>query len=241
MNRNQLKIIACASMLIDHIGYILFHGVTILRLIGRIAMPLFAFFIGEGCLYTKDRKKYFLRVFLLGVLCQAVYIIEGLISNSGDGALFNILLTFSVAIILCSMFLKVKTALKEGDKKEKRKAFALLALTVIAVFAVSLFCDNSYSLTGIKFEFDYGIWGMCLPLFAAVTTDKVKKLLSFSAALLVAAVNFYESINFILWALVPIILLLFYNGKGGKANLKYFFYAFYPVHLAALYLIDMLV
>ena len=27
---------------------------------GRIAMPLFAFFIGEGCRYTKNRKKYFL-------------------------------------------------------------------------------------------------------------------------------------------------------------------------------------
>lgn len=53
MNRNQLKIIACISMLIDHIGYVLFPDVTVLRLIGRIAMPIFAFFIGEGCLYTK--------------------------------------------------------------------------------------------------------------------------------------------------------------------------------------------
>ena len=83
MNRNHLKLIACAAMLLDHMGLLLFPGVLALRMIGRVAMPLFAFFIGEGCRYTKNRKKYFLSVFLLGVGCQLIYIVDALIETGG--------------------------------------------------------------------------------------------------------------------------------------------------------------
>ncbi len=240
MTRNQLKIIACISMLIDHIGYILFPQVTLLRYIGRIAMPIFAFFIGEGCLYTKNRMKYFLRVFLLGVLCQSVYIIESLITHSGKGTYLNILLTFSVSIILCSAFIFMKESFEKDIKGEKAKGVVLFAFTLIAVFALAIFCEGSKNTAGIEITFDYGLGGICLPLFAAVSKDRKKKLLSFGVALIIFVFTFYESIYFRLWALIPLVLLMYYNGKGGKANLKYFFYAFYPVHLAMLYAIDII-
>lgn len=35
-------------------------------------------------------------------------------------------------------------------------------------------------------------------------------------------------------ALLSLPLLLLYSGKRGKVNLKYFFYIFYPLHLAVL-------
>lgn len=240
MTRNQLKIIACVSMLVDHIGYILFPQVTILRYIGRIAMPIFAFFIGEGCLYTRNRKNYFLRVFLLGIVCQVVYIIESFINHSGKATYFNILLTFSVSIILCSAFIFMKENFEKDIKSEKAKGVAFFVFTLIAVLALSLFCKGSINTVGTEVSFDYGLGGMCLPLFAAVSKDKKKKLISFGIALFLFASTFYESLYFRLWALIPIILLLFYNGKGGKTNLKYFFYAFYPVHLAVLYGIDLI-
>lgn len=240
MTRNQLKIIACVSMLIDHIGYILFPQVTVLRYIGRIAMPIFAFFIGEGCLYTKNRKKYFLRVFILGLVCQSVYIIESLITHSGKGSYLNILLTFSVSIILCSAFIFMKESFEKAISGEKAKGVAVFGFTLIAVLALALFCEGSKNTVGTEITFDYGLGGICLPLFAAVSKDKKKKLISFGIALFLFVFTFYESIYFRLWALIPLVLLLFYNGKGGKKNLKYFFYAFYPVHLAVLYAIDII-
>jgi hypothetical protein len=55
LSGSTIKIIACILMAIDHIGYHLFPNLIILRIIGRLSMPLFAFFIAEGCYYTKNK------------------------------------------------------------------------------------------------------------------------------------------------------------------------------------------
>ena len=143
MNRNHLKIIACISMLIDHIGFILFPNIEILRLIGRIAMPIFAFFIGEGCLYTKDRKKYFLRVFVLGIFCQAVYIAESIITHSDGWAYLNILLTFSVAIAVCVSFLNFSENIRSPYALQKIKGVSFFIFVLLLVAVLELFCKNS--------------------------------------------------------------------------------------------------
>ena len=60
INAFTLKMIATVAMLIDHIGAVLFPQIEILRIIGRIAFPIFAYMIAEGCVHTKSKKKYFL-------------------------------------------------------------------------------------------------------------------------------------------------------------------------------------
>ena len=67
LNSEAVKIIALVTMLIDHIGYIMYGHIdtgvyNVLRGIGRISFPLFAFLIAEGFFYTKDEKKYLLRI-----------------------------------------------------------------------------------------------------------------------------------------------------------------------------------
>lgn len=91
---NQLKLIAAAAMLMDHAGILLFPQVTLLRILGRLAYPIFAYMIAEGCRYTKNKLRYFLMLFGLGAVCQLVYYFF-----SGDTYL-NILLTFSVSVLL---------------------------------------------------------------------------------------------------------------------------------------------
>ena len=58
----HLKTVACILMVIDHIGLVIFPYVQILRIIGRLSFPIFAYFITEGCKYTKNKFKYFLTV-----------------------------------------------------------------------------------------------------------------------------------------------------------------------------------
>lgn len=106
-----LKLIASASMLIDHAGLMLFNDNPTMRMIGRLAFPIFAFFIAEGFRYTRDRAKYFMRVFALGLICQIVYTIA-------DGSIYiGILLVFSLSIMLMYLLDCLKTAVK-GNRSD---------------------------------------------------------------------------------------------------------------------------
>ena len=73
----SLKIIAMLSMIIDHIGYVLFLScpgtgadITLLRTVGRIAFPIYAFLIVNGLEYSTNRKKYLLRLISFACLSQ---------------------------------------------------------------------------------------------------------------------------------------------------------------------------
>ena len=94
LNNNQLKIIALITMTIDHIGVILFPNLKILRIIGRLAFPIFAYMIAEGAKYTKNRPKYLLTISLTALICQLVYYFA---ERSLDQC---ILVTFTASIIL---------------------------------------------------------------------------------------------------------------------------------------------
>ena len=58
LSGNALKIIAAITMFIDHMGLMLFPKTLIFRYIGRLAFPIFAFMIAEGCRYTRNRLRY---------------------------------------------------------------------------------------------------------------------------------------------------------------------------------------
>ena len=224
-------------MLADHIGYVLFPEAQLLRIIGRVAMPLFAFFIGEGCLYTRDRRKYFLRLFVLALICQAVYIAESIITGSGTGLYLNILFTFSCSVVLCGVFLRL-------NKDNSLKNRVIFIFTVGAFWAMDYLFGRISSETGLTVALDYGIEGIILPLFAVVGAggDKKKRLLCFAAGLVFTAERLYGfGTAFFLSAMIPALLLCFYNGEGGKRNMKYFFYLFYPVHLAVIYGVNILI
>jgi hypothetical protein len=75
LTNNQLKIIACISMLIDHLGVSIFPGVPVLRIIGRLAFPIFAYMIAEGCRYTKNRAKYLGIMAAMALAFQIVYFV----------------------------------------------------------------------------------------------------------------------------------------------------------------------
>ena len=68
-----LKYIAMATMLVDHMGYVLFPWILWLRCVGRIAFPIFAFQIAEGCIRTHDRRRYALRLLLLAIVSHFAY------------------------------------------------------------------------------------------------------------------------------------------------------------------------
>lgn len=241
MNRNQLKILACITMFIDHMGLLLFPGVQIFRIIGRIAMPIFAFFIGEGCRYTSNKKKYFLSVFLLGLGCQLVYILDALIETgnlgyTSDAWYLNILLTFSVAILGCYLLPEIKNR----GVKTAGTPYVLFAVCYILLLTAGAAIFPMLRSRGWSLAFDYGIWGMLLPISVVVFDKKYLKLGLFSAVLLLYCLFTFREMPIVWFSLLSLLPLLLYNGKSGSKKLKYGFYVFYPAHLGLLYLVAIL-
>lgn len=216
LNRNHLKLIGALSMLLDHAGILLFPNVRLLRILGRIAYPIFAFMIAQGCQYTRNKLRYFLMVFGLGVACQLVYYF-----TSGDTYL-NILLTFSCSILLIYLMQAVERA------QNWKQQFLWSALFAAGVFL-------ALGMTQIV-TIDYDFWGIMTPVFAALSLGKGKTGSKLPVLLMAVGLVFLAADmgGIQHYALLSLPLLLLYNGQRGKANLKYFFYIFYPVHLAVL-------
>lgn len=229
LSGNTLKYIAALSMLIDHAGLLLFPQLPLLRVIGRIAFPIFAFMIAEGCLHTRNRLRYFLGITLLGLVCHAVQY-----AFAGSPTL-NVLITFSISIVLIFVLLELKKALllrESRSAKPLELGLLLLLLLLLGYF----FCS--------RFPVDYEFAGCLVPLFAALpgldTGEKDpaaavrRRRLSVLCMLppLLLVCHIYIPMQYFCLAALP--LLLLYNGQRGRRSTKYFFYVFYPLHLALL-------
>ena len=71
-----LKLIAIITMVIDHAGKMFFPQYPFLRIIGRIAFPIFCYCLTVGSLYTRSMSKYILRVFILALISQPIYVLS---------------------------------------------------------------------------------------------------------------------------------------------------------------------
>ncbi len=230
INGNTLKIIASIAMLIDHVGVMLFPKLTILRIIGRIAFPIFAFMIAEGCFYTRNKFRYFLLIFILGVGCQLVYYF------TSRSLYLGILITFSISILVVYAMQFLKNAIFATQRKALKICFAvaLFVCSIIGVYFLNKF-----------FVIDYGFWGCLAPVFASVFRKPTSNTLSFfekvdnrivhgimlGVSLILLSAN---ALSFQYYSLFAVLLLLFYSGERGKCNMKYFFYIFYPLHLVVI-------
>ena len=229
LSGTTLKIIAAVTMLIDHFGFLFGPFIAdealvyALRAIGRITMPIFAFFIAEGFRYTRDRKKYFLILFLLGTVCNVVYYV------AMQQIYICILTTFSVSVAILYAYDGAVNSIKNKDGN-----FFLYFSGFAAAVAVAVFIDFFAQSRGGTF--DYGWVGTLLPLFAYIVKKNPWRLLVFAVGVL--GVSTYYALtkeNPIYWfTLLSLAFIALYNGKRGKYGLKYFFYLFYPLHLLAL-------
>lgn len=73
MDTGLLKVLALIFMLIDHIGAKILPGITEVRILGRIALPLYAWCLVVGNVKTRNPFDYALRLFLIAVVSQPIY------------------------------------------------------------------------------------------------------------------------------------------------------------------------
>ncbi len=225
LDGSWLKIIAMLSMLIDHTAYMLQKSVPflsepislpfgksitvyyIMRMLGRLAFPIFCFLIAEGFYYTRNKKKYGFNLLIFAIISELPFNLlisrgKHLFYTNKQNIFFTLFLGFLVLYILeC----KLNTIFK-------------LSISVSIVILSSFL------------RIDYGTLGVILIIMLYVLRNNniaktiiAKPLLSggYPAWSAFVLINLYNGKRG------------FIQGKF----LKYVFYAFYPVHILILYII----
>lgn len=213
LNGNQLKLLALVLMTVDHVGLMLFPQYRWLRIIGRLAMPIFAYMIAEGCRHTRSKPRYLLRLLAVAAVCQLVYFF---VLHDLQQCIF---VTFSMSIGLICLY-------------ERRKNWGLLTLGLAAAWFICRVLPDLIP----GFTVDYGIFGVVLPVLIYLARDRWERLLNLAAGLVLLCL---DSGGIQWYCLLAVPLLALYNGSRGKAKLKYLFYLYYPAHLVVLWVISL--
>jgi len=216
---NQLKLFAVIVMTIDHIGAVLYPSVMWLRIVGRLAYPIFAYMIAEGCAHTRSMPRYFATMAGMAAVCQVVvYFVTGSLYQ-------YILVTFTLSIGMIYL-------LKKAEETKNALWWLLSAAGIGVVWLLTQWLPAK--LTGTDFSIDYSFWGVMVPVLVWLGKNKGQKLLLEAAGLVLIAGNVN---NIQTLALCSLPLLAMYNGQRGKWKLKYFFYLYFPAHIVALEII----
>lgn len=221
LSQEGLKIIACISMLLDHIGALLLPQVYWLRAIGRLAFPIYCYLLAEGAYRTKNPVKYGLRLGIGAVISEIPldFACFGMLVWQEQNVMFSLLLGFLMAICMI-----------------KCKHWALQLLVVIP-----------FAYGAELLHTQYGALGIVLMALFVLTRNMPKKWLI--QTLWMLAISwlmdptvlpvFGIEMRVQMCAVVAMLPIGLYSGRKLTHSkwVQWAFYLFYPVHLLVLYLI----
>ena len=238
LSQEGLKLIACATMLLDHIGVVLvtkcFENAVgankdillelykMLRMVGRLTFPIYCFLLAEGSFYTRNSKRYGMRLLIVALLSEIPY----------DLAIFGTVnwQKQSVMVTLLLGFLMLEAMKKYPKIPEK-------VLVMLPFLLLADFLNADYEIKGI----------LTIALFALTRDLPYKFLLQFFGLWFIFSPGHLMALNWLrkfsvtmqelaVFSLVPIAL---YDGRKITKSraLQWAFYLFYPVHLLLLYLL----
>ncbi len=215
----SLKIIAIVGMSLNHAGYLFFNylPIEILCLFigaGGLTFPIMAFLLVEGYRHTSNMRNYAIRLLLFAIVSQVPYFLF---------LAHNLNIFFTLLLGLALLYLH--------DTLKSRTAFWVVSLCLIAASALS----------------DWGIIGPIMVLVLYLVPHKRQSILTASllSVLGLGIPALSETITTSNIAMLPFVfypiagcsttipLLLAYSGQRGK-SLKWFFYAYYPLHIITL-------
>lgn len=237
LNSNALKMIAIIAMTIDHIAWLVFpdypHEVlpVILHIIGRLTCPIMCYFIAEGYHYTKNIRKYTCRLFVFAVISHFAYIFAS--ADFVDRKSFipfyygNILNQTSVIWPLAWGLVMLRIVNSEKIPKQWVKTVLILLICLVTFpsdwSCIASLCILAFGTNRGKLK-TQSVW---LIIYVAIY-----------AAVYCFAIDWvYGLVQMGVVLAIPFIKL--YNGERGKSPrinkfMKWFFYIYYPLHLAIL-------
>ena len=240
INRDMLKYMALILMGIGHmmafIGIKHFTNIPrplfIVLFYGQFfAPPVFFFFISEGFVHTRSRKKYAIRLAIIAVITQIPYY---LCEFKGE-PIWNILTNWSV---LASLFAGLMVLIVWETKwRPGVRILIMLAITAVTVL--------------LQFEW-MGFAQVAIFSMYMLRKKPVERFLVFFGIMLIhqyVSSGFYlgfniQSVRYLVAEMAAmIVIIFFYNGRKGRFPTfsKWIFYVFYPLHLLAAYIIKLII
>lgn len=223
LDGGTLKGMAAVLMLTDHVGAILLPQVLILRCIGRLAFPIFAFFIAEGYAHTQSFGRYLLRMAIWAAVSEIPFNLEfGHFFVPGRQ---NVLWTFCLALLTLR-------GLEELRRETGGARYLGCGAALAAGFAA-----------GELLRVDYGGWGvLSVVLFYLCRQGRYARpgLLAGMLVLNGLCIGSMKTAVFgiqvpiQIFAVAALPLLWLYNGRPGAKGWRWAFYVFYPAHLLVL-------
>lgn len=234
LNRDTIKYIAMAAMLLNHIGTIFLTPGTLLYEffldVGYFTAPVMCWFLVEGYRMTRSRRRYGMRLLIFAVLSELPFCL----AFSQGPHIHYVAMNMMFTLFWCFLLLEVL---------EKEPKGFLRGLLIVLLILTSVVSD----------------WAILAPVYtilfyqAGTDREKQKRAFFWAAALfglfgLTGSPAGYSGLQKLLYALgcmsgvaaAGICILYFYDGrraKRGQNFSKWFFYLFYPVHLLLLGLI----
>ncbi|MDO4270496.1 MAG: TraX family protein [Eubacteriales bacterium] len=225
LDESRLKLIAMIAMTVDHLTSVLFPGyptawwILALHVIGRIAAPIFWFFIAEGYHYTRDWRKYAGRLLVFAVLGHFAY-------NFAFGIPFIPFQTtvFNQTSVIWALFCGLLALAVNDSAGLKRRQKTLLIL----LLAAAAFCADWSSIAVMAILYI----GQNRGDFKKQMTGMMVWVAAYAAVYAVFIHPVYGALQLFVALSIP--LLGRYNGeRGARKGGGWFFYAYYPLHLAA--------
>ena len=262
----QLKYIALIAMVFDHIHYFFDYTGKIpiwFAMIGRLAAPLFLFSVIEGFIHTRNRKKYFLKIYVLAILMGLIQFgfynfLHPLVRPDGFFPKNMMLSSFAILLVVLQGIAWIQE--KKYLKGIPTLLFPLMLPWLMLLLYLSgqdkpiftLFINllNYTVLPTHTSISDGGTWLLLTGIAMYLCHKNLKKeVLAFVTVSLVWVLmgivlsrpSFQDLMfRYIEWMeIFAAPLMLCYNGQRGKGS-KYLFYVFYPTHIYLLYALSVL-
>lgn len=224
LDTDFLKVVAILSMLLDHVGGAFFPQYPVFRWLGRLAFPLFCYCLTVGLLYTHDIKRYVGRLALFAVISQPFYAFEVNPAKFWENLTnWNIFFT----LVLSLLFMWGITRRKWYSICTGVLALATLCIwnfdysfTGVILMMIFYFCRKKPALGAVLYCLSY------LQAFWGNPDDPL--------ALVIGG----HAFDWTIFAMCSALLIFLPTHTGIKVN-KWFFYIFYPAHLAVIILIKL--
>ena len=252
LTSEKLKILAMGTMFLDHAAVAMIFGSGLsdwnplmenigiaMRLVGRMAFPLYAFLLVQGFMWTRDWTKYLMRVALFALVSEVPFNLV-VSENVWYPWAQNTLVTLMIGLICMRMLAALESRFGQAfrfecpnrscrieneesnrDLGEMILGIALAVWVVAAAMLAAAVMRSDYSATGVL-------------LIAVLYLFRYRPAESVTAGCLVMVLIYRFSME-VLFAWIAFFLISRYNGERGR-KLGLMPYVFYPLHLLAVWL-----